>query len=121
MTDQVLYADTQLCIVCRISAGRSIIRLIGEIDACNTERVAQTLVQAARIDESFVIDGSALTFIDVAGTRALIRTVGADRTRLQAPPRPLQHILDIVYPLPADTGATTPQRPTAGQTAEPAA
>ncbi|MBB5963536.1 STAS domain-containing protein [Planomonospora venezuelensis] len=106
MVDQLLYADPQLRIVCQTSVGPSTVRLIGEIDARNTAEVTRTLAHAARIDDSYVIDGSALTFIDVAGTRALITAVGADRRRLRAPSRPLRHILDIAYPLP--TGTVTP-------------
>ncbi|MFC4014101.1 STAS domain-containing protein [Nonomuraea purpurea] len=105
-TAQLLYVDHQLRIVCHPMPGPSILRLVGEIDATNSQALADTLAQARRIDEAFILDTGELTFIGISGARELIAFCEGGPTRLESVPPLLLRLLLMLGP-PA---AGRPQR-----------
>ncbi|MEV0379445.1 STAS domain-containing protein [Nonomuraea sp. NPDC050643] len=69
--EQLLYTDSLLWVALTQEPETSLVRLIGEIDFTNADAVADALAGARSFCAALVIDIEQLSFVDVAGIRAL--------------------------------------------------
>jgi anti-anti-sigma factor len=72
MGPRVLYRDAILRITCvAMPSGSPWVRLAGELDASNSAAALNALTRARPQDGHLVVDLGQLTFVDLAGIRAL--------------------------------------------------
>ncbi|WP_336213834.1 STAS domain-containing protein [Nonomuraea sp. LPB2021202275-12-8] len=69
--EQLLYVDSILRVTCTAMPVSSMIRIVGEVDACNSGELLRALTQARQVDDSLIIDVGGLSFVDVTGLRVL--------------------------------------------------
>ncbi|MEU8247766.1 STAS domain-containing protein [Nonomuraea sp. NPDC048916] len=94
--EQLLYVDGILRITCAVMAGPSVVRLVGEVDATNSNALRRTLVQARQIDHYLVVDAGRIAFIDVSGVRELSAFVQESQTRVQNVPSQMRRLLHML-------------------------
>lgn len=87
--------------------GHAMLRLAGEIDISDAEAVRRALIAAVRTGPAVIVDLAEVSFIDLAGVRALRDArdaAGASGCRLllASPPRFLRRLVDLMDlpPLP---------------------
>ncbi|WP_449065816.1 STAS domain-containing protein [Planomonospora algeriensis] len=96
--EQPLYDDRRLRIVRRAGRAGHVLRLSGQIDAGNSAVLAHVLNGAGAQDAGTVIDLGQVSFIDVAGLRALVTCTrpASHRVRLHDVPPHVQRLLTLL-------------------------
>ncbi|SEF91179.1 Anti-anti-sigma regulatory factor (antagonist of anti-sigma factor) [Nonomuraea solani] len=95
-SEHLLYVDHMLRVTCTVMPGPSVIRLIGEIDGCNSAEVSRTLSHAWRIDDELIMDLGGLTFADVSGARALLAFTAAGPVQVRDVPHQIRRLMGLM-------------------------
>lgn len=84
-----------------VEPGRTVVRMIGEIDVALREQASQSMVAAMTSDGGILIDTAAVTFIDSSGVAFVLQLLHAAReaglaVSLHDPDRAVRSVLEIV-------------------------
>ncbi|MGW7480803.1 STAS domain-containing protein [Nonomuraea muscovyensis] len=95
-SDRVLHTDGLLSVVFDGTPGRAVVRLAGELDTTNRGAVERALREAHRLDAALALDLERLSFVDVAGARALLGFVHETSAPVRHVPGRLRRLLEVL-------------------------
>ncbi|MGN9841018.1 STAS domain-containing protein [Nonomuraea sp. H19] len=92
-SEQLLYADDILRVTRAAMPEPPVVRVIGEIDITNSAELLRTLDRVWRASGELIVDVGQVTFVAVAGIRALAAIAGDGHARIRNVPRQMRRLI----------------------------